>query len=55
MSKPQVISLKISPELLQQAEQIVGSTDGLQDFFVDAIAKEIKRRKLSTQNNFWHG
>ena len=55
MSKPQIISLKLSPELLQQAEQIVGNTDDLQDFFVAAIAKEIERRKLSTQNNFWQG
>ena len=53
MSEPQVISLKLSPELIQQAEQIVGNSDDLQDFFVNAIAKEIERRKSSIQTKFW--
>jgi len=53
MSEPQVISLRLSPELLQQAQKIVGSTEDLQEFFVNAIAKEIQRCKSPTQTNFW--
>lgn len=55
MSEPQVISLKLSSELLQQAEKIVGNTDNLQDFFADAIAKEIERCNPYTKTNFWQG
>ena len=54
MGKSQFISLKLPSELLHQAEQIAGSTDNLQDFFVNAIEKEIHRRQSpSTKTNFW--
>ncbi len=53
MNEPQVISLRLSSELLQQAKKIVGSTDDLQDFFVNAISKEIQRCKSPTKPKFW--
>ncbi len=53
MNEPQVISLRLSSELLQQAKKIVGSTDDLQDFFVNAISKEIQRCKYPTKPKFW--
>ncbi|MDJ0743456.1 MAG: hypothetical protein QNJ32_08845 [Xenococcaceae cyanobacterium MO_167.B27] len=54
MPKSQTISLRLSSELLPQAEEIAGSAENLHDFLVSAIAREIQRRKSpAKKTSFW--
>ena len=53
MNSNQSITLKLSKELLQQAQDIVGSTD-INEFLITAIKSEIQRRQHPTEKiNFW--
>lgn len=50
------ISLKLTSELLQQAEEIAGDAEKLHDFLVSAIENEIERRQTSVRKiDFWQG
>jgi hypothetical protein len=54
MTDPQIISLKLSQELLQQAQEIAGSAENLHDFIIGAIAQEIQRHKSpAKKTKFW--
>lgn len=53
------ISLKLTTELLQKAEEIAGNADNLHNFLVSAIENEVQRRQTSFKKidkiDFWQG
>ncbi|NJL51081.1 MAG: hypothetical protein HC930_00670 [Hydrococcus sp. SU_1_0] len=54
MTDPQIISLKLPQELLQQAQEIAGNAENLHDFLIGAIESEIKRHQSpAKKTKFW--
>jgi hypothetical protein len=54
MTDPQIVSLKLSQEIFQQAQEIAGSAENLHDFLIGAIESEIQRHKsLGKKTKFW--
>ncbi len=50
------ISLKLTPELLEKAQEIAGNAENLHDFLVSAIENEVQRRQISVKKiDFWQG
>jgi len=50
----QPITLQLSPELLAQAQKIIGNTEDLHSFLVRAIEQKIQRRQPPAQPiTFW--
>ena len=48
------INLKLSSELLQQAEDVAGSDERLHDFLVSAIENEVQRQQTPIRKvDFW--
>lgn len=54
MTDPQIIPLKLSPELLQQAQEIAGNEENIHDFIISAIEKEIQHHQSpAKKTQFW--
>jgi HPt (histidine-containing phosphotransfer) domain-containing protein len=54
MTDTQAITLKLSQELLQQAQEIAGSAENLHAFLIGAIESEMQRHKSPVKKTkFW--